>query len=195
MHFDCPNCHHRLEIVPAARAELITCPSCGSQLDPNSGETVTYKPAPRKIICHFELMEQVGRGHFGNVWRARDTQLKRIVAVKIPRTADLTESDRVLFLREAQTAAKLRHANIVTVHEVGYDEDAIFIVSDFIQGVPLSEQLKIRQPSFAEAARWCAEIADALDYAHEQGVIHRDMKPGNIMLEGEDKLFVLDFGL
>src|SRR6185503_646910 len=195
MRIRCPNCHHGLEIVPDTPAEFITCPSCGSQLDPKSGETVTYKPETRQVIGRFELLEHVGRGHFGNVWRARDTQLKRIVAVKIPRTADLTESDRVLFLREAQTAAKLRHANIVTVHEVGYDEDAIFIVSDFIQGVPLSEQLKIRQPSFAESARWCAAVADALDYAHEQGIIHRDMKPGNIMLEGEDKLFVLDFGL
>ena len=195
MRIRCPNCHHGLEIVPDTPAEFITCPSCGSQLDPNSGETVTYKPETRQMIGHFELMEHVGRGHFGNVWRARDTQLKRIVAVKIPRTADLTESDRVLFLREAQTAARLRHANIVTVHEVGNDGDAIFIVSDFIQGVPLSEQLKIRRPSFAEAARWCAAVADALDYAHEQGVIHRDMKPGNIMLEGEDTLFVLDFGL
>jgi ribosomal protein S27E len=195
MRIRCPNCHHGLEIIPDTPAEFITCPSCGSQLDPNSGETVTYKPETRQMVGHFELLEHVGRGHFGNVWRARDTQLTRIVAVKIPRTADLTESDRVLFLREAQTAAKLRHANIVTVYEVGYDEDSIYIVSDFIQGVPLSEQLKIRQPSFAEAARWCAAIADALDYAHGQGVIHRDMKPGNIMLEGEDKLFVLDFGL
>src|SRR3954467_13159828 len=94
----CPNCHHGLEIVPDTPAELITCPSCGSQLDPNSGETVTYRPDTRRTVGRFELLEHVGRGHFGNVWRARDTQLQRIVAVKIPRTADLTQVDRDLFL-------------------------------------------------------------------------------------------------
>ena len=195
MRIRCPNCHHGLEIVPDTPSDFITCPSCGSQLDPASGETITYRPDVRRTVGHFELLEHVGRGHFGNVWRARDTQLKRIVAVKIPRTADLSESDQQLFLREAQTAAKLRHPNIVTVYEVGYDGDAIFIVSDFIKGVTLSEQLKIRQPTPQEAAQWCATVGEALDYAHENGVIHRDMKPGNVMLEGTDKPFVLDFGL
>lgn len=191
----CPNCRHSLEIVPDTPSDFLKCPSCGSQIDPNSGDTVTYKPTARKVVGRFELIERVGRGHFGEVWRARDTELMRVVAVKIPRTADLTETDRQLFQREAQTAARLRHANIVTVHEVGHDGDTIYIVSEFVQGVPLSEQLKIRRPTFAEAARWCLVVAEALDYAHGQGVVHRDMKPGNIMLEGDDKLFVLDFGL
>lgn len=195
MRIRCPNCQHGLEIIPDTPADLITCPSCGSQLDPTSGETITYRPDSRRTVGRFELLEHVGRGHFGNVWRARDMQLKRIVAVKIPRTADLTQSDQELFLREAQTAARLRHPNIVTVHEVGYDGDALFIVSDFIEGVTLSEQLKIRQPSPKEAAQWCATVGEALDYAHEHGVIHRDMKPGNVMLEKDHKPFVLDFGL
>ncbi len=195
MRIQCPNCHHGLEIVPDVSSTEVRCPSCGSQLDlSSSAETVTYRADSRRTIGHFELLEQVGRGHFGNVWRARDTRLKRIVAIKIPRTADLSHADKEFFLREAQTAAKLRHPNIVTVHEVGHDGDAIFIVSDFIPGITLAEQLKIAAPTCQQAAQWCATVADALDYAHENGVIHRDMKPGNVMLE-KDKPYVLDFGL
>jgi formylglycine-generating enzyme required for sulfatase activity len=195
MRIQCPNCHHGLEIVPDVSSTEVRCPSCGSQLDlSSSAETVTYRADSRRTIGHFELLEQVGRGHFGNVWRARDTRLKRIVAIKIPRTADLSHADKEFFLREAQTAAKLRHPNIVTVHEVGHDGDRVFIVSDFIPGITLAEQLKIAAPTCQQAAQWCATVADALDYAHENGVIHRDMKPGNVMLE-KDKPHVLDFGL
>ena len=195
MRIRCPHCNHGLEIVPDSPSDQVRCPSCGSQLDIGLDETVTYRPAPHKTIGHFELIEHVGRGHFGNVWRARDTQLQRYVAIKIPRTADLSEDDRQFFLREAQTAARLRHPNIVPVHEVDFHEDALFIVSDFIQGVTLAERIRNGIPTPRMAAQLCATVADALHYAHENGVIHRDMKPGNIMLEKDDKPYVLDFGL
>ncbi|MCE9525828.1 MAG: protein kinase [Planctomycetales bacterium] len=195
MRIQCPNCHLGLEIVPETPSKEVRCPSCGSQLDlSGTTETVAYRADSRRTIGHFELLEQVGQGHFGSVWRARDTELQRIVAVKIPRTADLSPADKELFLREARTAAKLRHPNIVPVHEVGNDGDTIFIVSDFIPGITLAEQLRIGVPTFQQSAQWCAIVADALDYAHENGVIHRDMKPGNVMLE-KDKPYVLDFGL
>lgn len=195
MRIQCPNCHLGLEIVPDTPNKDILCPSCGSQLDLTvTTETVSYRTETRRTIGHFELLDQVGQGHFGAVWRARDTELQRIVAVKIPRTADLSPAEKEMFFREARTAAKLRHSNIVPIHEVGNEDGTIFIVSDFIPGITLAEELRIGNPTFQQSAQWCATVADALDYAHENGVIHRDMKPGNVMLE-KDKPYVLDFGL
>ncbi len=195
MRIRCPHCHHPLEVVPETPSDSIRCPSCGSQVPWSVEETVSLRQSTLKSIGRFELLEHVGRGHFGDVWRARDTQLKRIVAVKIPRLADLEESDRQMFLREAQLAAKLRHPNIVAVHEVGREGDVLFIVSDFIQGVTLADWLTIKERTPREVAELCATVVDALHYAHENGVIHRDLKPGNIMQGTDGQPYVLDFGL
>jgi len=99
------------------------------------------------------------------------------------------------FLREARAAAQLRHPNIVSVHEVGRDDDSVFIVSDFVEGVTLADRLTAQPSSIREAAELCAKIADALHHAHEQGVIHRDVKPGNIILDVDGEPHIMDFGL
>lgn len=92
------------------------------------------KPPPG----HFNLVEEVGVGAFGSVWRAHDTKLDRTVAVKIPRSGQVNATDAEDFLREARSAAQLKHPNIVSVHEVGRDNGQTYIVSDFIEGLPLS---------------------------------------------------------
>jgi tetratricopeptide (TPR) repeat protein len=99
------------------------------------------------------------------------------------------------FLREARAAAQLKHPNIVNVHEVGRDGDAVFIVSDFVRGVTLDQWLTGQQPTMRQAAELCATIADALEHAHEHGVIHRDLKPANIMIDGDGQPHLMDFGL
>ena len=92
-------------------------------------------------MAHFELIEQLGVGHFGTVWKAKDTTLDRFVAVKIPRNEQLDEVDIDKFFREARAAAQLRHPNIVAVHEVGRDGNTIFIASDYVEGATLAEWL------------------------------------------------------
>ena len=101
----------------------------------------------------------------------------------------------VQFLREARAAAQLRHPNVVTVHEVGRDGDSLFIVSDYVDGLTLSDWLTGQQPTIRTAVELTAKIADALNAAHEQGVVHRDLKPSNIILDRDNEPHVMDFGL
>jgi serine/threonine protein kinase len=136
-----------------------------------------------KTLGRFQLLERVGLGGFGAVWRARDTSLDRIVALKIPHTGLLTEKEELeRFQREARAAAQLRHPGIVTVHEVTTLNDLPVIVAEFVQGVPLRDLLEVRRPTFRQAAALVAEVAEALDYAHSLGVVHRDVKPANVIL-------------
>ncbi|MEQ8667861.1 MAG: protein kinase [Pirellulales bacterium] len=156
--------------------------------------TTASKPTVKQF-GHFELIEELGVGAFGSVWKARDTELDRAVAVKIPRKDQLEPEEIEQFLREARAAAQLKHPNIVTVYEVGRQGDTVYIVSDLVRGVALNEWLTGQQLTSREAAELCAKLADAVDHAHEHGVIHRDLKPGNILLDGGGEPHVMDFGL
>ncbi len=195
MKIRCPNCNSTEDCDDLLSESAVHCSVCGERFRLSAEDTRTYQPSDDQKIGHFRLLNVVGRGGFGIVWRAHDTELDRIVAVKIPKNTLVSIDDANQFIREAQAAAQLKHTNIVSVHEVGFAEGSIYIVSDFIDGVTLSNWLTVNQPTSRKAAEMCLTIAGALAHAHEAGVIHRDMKPGNILLDANGSPNIADFGL
>ena len=150
---------------------------------------------PQQIIGHFELLAQAGSGAMGEVWQARDTHLQRIVALKIPRSLQLSQEELSRFMREARAVGQLHHAGIAEVYEIGQFGPLPFIVSRFVHGKSLKQSLAEAACPTKKTVELCSKIAAALAYAHEQGIIHRDLKPSNILLDELQEPYLVDFGL
>ena len=150
------------------------------------------------LLGRYRLVRPIGSGSFGTVWLGFDSQLKRPVAVKVPRRDRFSNPmQRDLFLTEAQMVAQLEHPHIVPIYDVGEtDNGEIYLVSRFVAGKDLACDMQTRTYSFTETARCLAMISDALEYAHERNVIHRDIKPSNILIDATTgQPFLTDFGL
>ena len=159
-------------------------------------------PKPEELAPNFpqlEILECLGRGGMGAVYKARQPKLDRFVALKIlmrdreKRASDTAFGER--FLREARALARLNHPNIVTVHDFGESAGYQFLLMEYVDGLSLRQLLQSRQLAPAEALGIVAKICDALQYAHEQGVVHRDIKPENILLDKEGRVKIADFGI
>jgi eukaryotic-like serine/threonine-protein kinase len=152
--------------------------------------------APQQI-GRYRVEAVLGAGGFGRVYLAHDDALHRPVAIKVPHRHRVAQPEDVeAYLAEARVLASLDHPNIVPVYDVGRTEDGLcFVVSKFIEGCDLKQTLQAGRPSFPESAALVATVAEALHYAHLQGLVHRDIKPGNILLDTTGKPYVADFGL
>ena len=143
----------------------------------------------------YEILAPLGAGGMGEVYRARDTRLDRTVAVKILRTGLSSVPDlRARFEREAKALSTLQHPNICVLHDVGREADTDFLVMEYLEGETLAARLQRKPLSVEESLRIAIEMASALDVAHRHGVVHRDLKPGNIMLT-KSAAKLMDFGL
>jgi len=147
-------------------------------------------------LSHFRLVDKIGEGGMGVVYRAHDEQLDRDVAIKILPAESLGDpASRSRLLREARTASKLNHPNICTIHEVGEAEGQAFIAMELVEGQPVSALVKGGPLPGDQVLRYGLHMADALAHAHERGVVHRDFKSANVVITPEGRAKVLDFGL
>lgn len=151
----------------------------------------------RLLGNRYEILEQIGGGGMSLVYRARDVYLNRIVAIKILRE-QLTSDDEFVgrFRREAQAVASLSHENIVSIYDVGQDKDTYYLIMEMVEGRNLKEVIKERGPlPVQEAVDIVKQICDALEHAHDHRIIHRDIKPHNIIITKQGKAKVTDFGI
>jgi hypothetical protein len=159
--------------------------------------TVSYSLLHSTKIGRYTIVRQLGEGGFGQVFLAYDEDLGRSVAIKVPNPDRISRTESVeAFLAEARILASLDHPHTVPVYDVGRTENGqVFVVSKFIEGSDLRAILEKARPSFQESAALVAAVAEALHYAHTRGLVHRDIKPGNILMDASGRPFVADFGL
>jgi class 3 adenylate cyclase/predicted ATPase len=152
-------------------------------------------PVPPAAFGRYQVKRTLGEGGFGAVYLGHDTQLDRPVAIKVLRAGANQQAEGERALQEARRLARLRHPGIVAVHDVGIHEGRVYIVSDYLDGPDLDHWLRDNRPGWPEAARIAAAVADALAHAHAQLVVHRDVKPANILLTVDRAPVLVDFGL
>jgi serine/threonine protein kinase len=196
---DCPQLldEFRLQVDRLRQVEWLNGP-----IDAD-GTTSGTAPAKSSDIDQPDMMAEryridalIGEGGFGRVYRGYDTWLERPVAVKVPRVDRPVTGAEVDQCRlEGRKVARLRHPNIVPVHDVGREGTTCFIVSEWIDGEDLAARIRDNRPAHQEAVRIVAEVADALDHAHRAGFVHRDIKPANILLDRQGHAYLTDFGI
>lgn len=193
----CPHCGHRVQVIDEQTPEVV-CHSCGSSVKvttrPKPGK-LTAPPMPQKL-GHFEILRVLGEGGFGIVYLGHDPKLERLVAIKVPRNrffGSIEEESR--FFREAKHVAQLRHPNIAQVYEISDNRLSPFIASEYIDGMTLRDHAKNRTLSFQEMVEIMVQVAEAVEFAHQRKIVHRDLKTSNILIGPNQRAYVVDFGL
>jgi serine/threonine protein kinase len=151
---------------------------------------------PEVLAGRYRLERRIAEGGFGHVWQGLDLVTGRAVAVKIAKQHRVASAEQLeAFHDEAGKAAALRHPGIVTVLDAGREGDFWFHVGDLVEGTDLGRWMKAHCPTPGQAARMVAEVARALEHAHRQGIVHRDVKPANVLIDTRGRLFLTDFGI
>ncbi len=212
LHESAGNLERSLEVLEDLRQREPTYPNIASRIEllkkqrsaadrigrSSSANPIPDTPTEFVAAYRYEMLEEIGRGGMGVVFKARDRRLDRVVALKrLPEDLRRHQPRAMqLFLREAQAAARLNHPNIVTVHDTDQEDGHFFITMELLDGEPFNRILRERGSlSVAHAVAVGLQVASALEYAHGQGVVHRDVKTANLFLTTENVVKVMDFGL
>jgi serine/threonine protein kinase len=205
----CPECRAEL----SADAPLGLCPKCAElhgletrPAAPASGENSGTPPLrgpfrapePAELAAHFpqlEILELLGQGGMGAVYKARQPKLDRLAAIKIlpPEVGDSAFADR--FTREARALARLNHPNIITVYDFGETSGLYYFLMEYVEGASLRQRLQAGKFSVPDVLRIVPQICEALQFAHDEGIVHRDIKPENILLDRRGRVKIADFGI
>ena len=190
----CRDCPHLIEELRARIAAMkatnwLNNPDC----DEDPASACSPQATGKVLNGRYRLDTLIATGGFAEVWRAFDTELQRIVAIKLPKPSRLASSTN--FITEARRVARLKHPGIVPVFDVGTEDGRCFIVSEYVEGGSLADRLAKSPPAVSETVQWLGEIATALEYAHLHGVIHRDIKPANILIDHHGRALLADFGI
>jgi len=154
------------------------------------------EPQNNSMISHYKILSKIGKGGMGEVYLAEDTKLDRQVALKILPVEFAEDKDRMSrFVREAKSASALNHPNIITIYEINKFENIHYIATEFIDGKTLNEYAKDNPLNYNSALDIAIQVASALDEAHQAGIVHRDIKPDNIMVRDNGLVKILDFGI
>jgi len=196
----CPDCGCP---IPGAAPEGL-CPAClaraavevdlaGATLD---GQPAIETPGNLRFFGDYELLDEAGRGAMGVVYRARQLGVNRVVALKLLLGGPAARRDFIhRFHTEAATAARLDHPRIVPIHEFGTHDGAYYLAMKFLDGGTLADRLRRGALDPRDAAKLVTGIGRAVHHAHQHGILHRDLKPGNILLDAQGEPYVADFGL
>ena len=221
--FICPHGHQWenpfADDTALARGQPIFCPQCGSaaaaladdnptdaasaaaiafrDTDPAGRRLLASSPGPRLFpaVAGYEILDVLGRGGMGIVYKARQVSLDRLIALKMVRSADTDWEELARIRTEAGTIARLQHPNIVQVYEVGEHAGAPYLALELLAGGSLTQRIHGTPLPVAQAAQIAEDLARAIQHAHERGIIHRDLKPGNVLLTPEGTSKITDFGL
>ena len=160
------------------------------------GEKSASQHTAGEILGHYRIVEKIGSGGMGEVYKARDTHLDRSVALKVLRPETVADPEhRRRFAQEAKAASALNHPGIVTVYDIASSDGVDFIAMEYVKGRTLQQLIGHHRMPLKQVLAYATQIADALGKAHAAGIVHRDLKPSNIMIGGEDHVKILDFGL
>jgi len=219
MDVTCPKCSSGFHAVDGA--DEATCPRCSEVLDLRAiGDTMALTPeeiraserlsasreqvsglatadsAPVTEFAGYQIQAELGRGGMGVVYRAFDPKLKRTVALKVLIAAEHASAEEIRrFFREAESAARLQHPNIVPIHDLEVHEGRHYYTMDYVEGQPLEQLLKEKRLDLREALALLEKVCRGLEHAHANGIVHRDLKPSNIIVDGDGEPRIFDFGL